>query len=180
MARSEFEDEYDAALEGEEHTILGSALLKEPIRELEPSDPIFMSPDASVHDAVKAMKDGHQGAVLITDGGAKDGALRGIFSERDLVTRVVGADKDVRATRLRDVMTPNPETVTADDLICFALNRMSVKGYRNIPVVDPSGKAVGIVVARHFAKFIAALFPEAVLNLPPTQNLKHPELQESG
>lgn len=178
--RSEFEDEYDAALEGEEHKILGSALLTEPIRELEPAEPILIGPDASVLDAVKAMKDGHQGAVLVVEGGKKTGTIAGIFSERDLVTRVIGAGKDVGKTKIREVMTPDPETVTADDLICFALNRMAVKGYRNIPVVDAKGHPVGIVFARHFATFVSGLFPEAVLNLPPTKNLKHPEMTESG
>jgi CBS domain-containing protein len=113
---------------------------------------------------------------VVDDGGK----LVGIFSERDAVTRVVGKDLDVNKTKVGDVMTSNPEALTPDHKICYALNRMAARGFRNIPIVDPDGRPVGIVFTRHFVKFIVSLFPEAVLNLPPEPGLKHPEAAEAG
>lgn len=176
MARSEFEDEYDASLEGEQHKILG-AILSEDLRVLDPSEPIRVSRDATVRDVIRKLTEERQGAVCVVDA---NGRLVGIFSERDVMTRVVAKDLDVNKTRVGDVMTAEPEALTPDHKICYALNRMSVRGFRNVPIVDGAGRPVGIVFTRHFVKFIVSLFPEAVLNLPPEPGLKHPEAAERG
>ena len=67
----------------------------------------FLSPSATVADAVRLMNTHHLGSVLILD----EGRLVGIFSERDVLTRVIGADREPRATPLADVMTRDPLTV---------------------------------------------------------------------
>jgi len=75
--------------------------------------------------------------VLVIDA---TGRLTGIFTERDVLTRVVGKDLDARRTALAGVMTRNPEALTARDRVAYAVNRMSVAGYRTIPLVDPEGR----------------------------------------
>src|SRR5205807_9546004 len=68
----------------------------------------------SLHDAlpisIGRMLDRRQACVLIVDG---DGRLTGILTERDVLTRVAGAGREPRRTALREVMTPNPEALTA-------------------------------------------------------------------
>jgi len=101
-------------------------------------------PGMTVGEAAKQMAKSQVGAVLIVD----DGNLIGIFTERDAVFRVIAQDRDLRATRLGDVMTRDPMTVDPDKSFGYALLLMHEKGFRHVPVVD-KGKLVGIVSARN-------------------------------
>jgi CBS domain-containing protein len=89
------------------------------------------------------MAERHIGAVLV----AVDGRLQGIFTERDVLARVVAAGLDPNDTALGGVMTPNPDTVAPNDSALEALRRMSERGYRHLPVVD-GNQLVGIVSIR--------------------------------
>jgi CBS domain-containing protein len=95
------------------------------------------------------------------------GRLVGIFTERDVLTKVVFRH-DGPLTPLESVMTPNPETLEAGATINYALNMMSVGGYRHIPIVDRDHKPVGVLSVRDIVDFLVQLYPEEVLNLPPT------------
>lgn len=90
-----------------------------------------LGPSATVTEAVRLMRDRHIGAVLILE----DQKLLGIFTERDVLTRVVAQERDPATTSLSEVMTANPDTVAPDDKAIDALDRMSTQGYRHLPVV---------------------------------------------
>ena len=102
-----------------------------------------LSPDATVREAVKMMAGRKIGAVLIT----RDSKLAGIFTERDVLTRIVDAGLDPDKTKLEEVMTPDPDTLAPNDQAMDALAQMSSRGYRHLPVVD-DGQLVGIVSVR--------------------------------
>jgi len=102
-----------------------------------------LPPSATVRDASRVMTERHIGAVLV----AVDDRLQGIFTERDVLARVVAAGLDPDDTALGGVMTPNPDTVAPNDTALEALQRMSECGYRHLPVVD-AGQIVGIVSMR--------------------------------
>jgi CBS domain-containing protein len=102
-----------------------------------------LPPGASVRDAAKVMTERHIGAVLI----AVDGRLQGIFTERDVLTRVVTPGLNPDDTALGSVMTPNPDTVGPEDTALDALQRMSGRGYRHLPVIQ-DGRLIGIVSIR--------------------------------
>jgi CBS domain-containing protein len=173
---SEREDRDPIGIEDEIQEIRG-ALVNDTIRTLEPAEPICVRETTTVHDAVAAMLARRQAGVLVVDGG---GRLIGIFTERDVLTRVVGGDLDVRRTELRAVMTPSPEALSARDRVAYALNRMSVAGYRTIPLVDPDQRPIGVVTVTDFIRWLANLFPEAVLNLRPGDALKRPQEIDAG
>lgn len=99
----------------------------------------------TVREAAKRMSQRQVGAVLITG----DGALEGIFTERDLLTRVVAIGRSPDNTLLSDVMTKNPDTIAPDCTPVDALRRMTERGYRHLPVVD-SGRIVGVLSRRDF------------------------------
>lgn len=88
--------------------------------------------DASVLDAARMMVEHNIGAVPVLEGSR----LVGIFSERDLMSRVVVAGKDPVRTTMREVMTEDPMTVgTADDLAtCMTLMRRH--NFRHLPVCE--------------------------------------------
>jgi CBS domain-containing protein len=97
----------------------------------------------TVRDAARNMAERHIGAALVGEAGR----LQGIFTERDVLIRVVARGLDPDSTRLSEVMTPNPDTVGPDDLASLALERMRASGYRHVPVVE-DGEVVGIVSLR--------------------------------
>ena len=172
----EFEDEYSAALEGEVRETRG-ALLNDTISVLGPADPICLPGTATVHEAVETMLARRQAGVLITDAA---GRLTGIFTERDVLTRVVGKGLDARKTALSKVMTRNPEALTVRDRVAYAVHSMSVAGYRTVPLVDAERRPIGVVTVNDVIRWLANLFPEAVLNLPPGNTLKKPSEIDAG
>ena len=106
---------------------------------------VMLPSSATVREAAICMSERQVGAVLVT----RDGALEGIFTERDLLHRVVAPGRDPNGTRLVEVMTKDPDTIEADDYAIEALSRMSERGYRHLPVLD-NGRLVGIVSRRDF------------------------------
>ena len=105
---------------------------------------VVAAPDASVREAARLMKEAGVGAVLVVS----DGQLVGIFTERDAVNRVMAMDRDPRTTRLDEVMTPGPKTLSPDEPFGHALLLMNEHGFRHVPVVE-AGCPVGVVSARN-------------------------------
>jgi CBS domain-containing protein len=99
--------------------------------------------DQSVFDVAQAMVDRNIGAVPVL----RDGLLIGIFSERDLMKRVVVEGRDCRTTRVDQVMTEDPLTVTPDESLENCMLLMRRHGFRHLPVCE--GKRLqGIVSLR--------------------------------
>jgi CBS domain-containing protein len=173
---SEFHDEYSESLDTEFRK-LEDALLSDEVRLLAPSEPIRLPSDASVADAVTRMGDGRRAGVVIVDA---SGRLIGIFTERDLLTRVVRQGRDLTRTRLAEVMTADPEALAPNDRVCFAINRMHSAGYRTVPLVDTEHRPIGIVTVNDVVGWLARVFPEAILNLRPGDRVKRPAQIDSG
>src|SRR5262245_29489739 len=179
----EFEDEYSATIDDnlekspDDLRDASGALLNDTIAVLSPAEPLCLSASATVHDAVQTMLAHRQAGVLVVDG---EGRLAGIFTERDVLTRVVGRDRDARKTPLGEVMTANPEALTASDRVAYAIHCMSVAGYRTIPLIDGEGRPLGVVTVSDVVRWLASLFPEAVLNLRPGDAIKRPHEVDAG
>jgi CBS domain-containing protein len=156
-------EEYLLAVEERERNVrraLDNRSIHEPLRILNPRSPLSVAPSASLRDAVAIMREHHVGCVLVVEGER----LVGILTERDLLLKMERADLDEPVARL---MTPDPETLQLDDPIVWALNRMSVGGYRHVPLVDGDARPVGILSVKDIVHYIVALFPNEVLTLPP-------------
>lgn len=108
------------------------------------------SPTDTVADAARRMREAHIGAVLVMEGDA----LRGIFTERDLLEKVVAEGKDPASTPVSQVQTPDPATVRSGTHVkeCAAVIREG--GFRHLPVVDGDGRAIGIVSSRVFLQYV--------------------------
>ncbi len=176
MATSEYHDEYSESIEGEFRKLEG-ALVSDTVKLLAPSEPITLTEDVTVHEAITQMAEKRRAAVVIVDAG---GRLTGIFTERDLLRRVAVPGRDPRHARLAEVMTRDPETLGPDDLICRAINRLHHAGYRTIPLVDAERKPLGIMTVNDIVQWLAELFPEAIVNLPPQATLKRPLETDAG
>jgi len=173
---SDFDDIEATDVEGELQEIRG-ALFNDTIQMLGPAEPICLPESAPVSDAIERMLSRRQAGVLVVDA---EGRLAGIFTERDVLTRVAGRGRDARQTRLGEVMTAGPDALTAGDRIAYAVHSMSVAGYRTVPLVDADRRPVGVITVSDVIRWLAGLFPEAVLNLPPGDTLKHPHRMDAG
>jgi CBS domain-containing protein len=103
--------------------------------------PLTLPPTATVKEACRCMSDRHVGAVLVTE---RHGRLVGIFTGRDAVRRVLAAGKSAAKTRLKDVMTQTPTTMSPDKTVIDALRLMWDGGFRHVPVTEDD-KLVGVV-----------------------------------
>jgi CBS domain-containing protein len=173
---SEFDDEYSEALESDFRKLEG-ALLEDTVRLLAPSQPLRFTPDHSVARAIEAMVQNRRAAVVVVDDTER---LIGIFTERDVLTRVLGAGRAASDTLLRDVMTPDPESLRSDDRICHAINRMHAGGFRSVPIVDERHRANPINPGNDLLRRHADKFPEAVRNQRPGDRLKNTTQIDAG
>jgi CBS domain-containing protein len=106
---------------------------------------LSLGPAASVHDAACAMTRANCGSLLIIDSA---GAMQGIVTERDLMTRVLAKSLDANTTLVTQVMTRNPHCVGPDMKVADAVLVMTERGFRHLPVVDPNGRVLGVFSAR--------------------------------
>src|SRR5437867_2379808 len=108
---------------------LAKNLKIESISRLQAPPPLTLSPQNTVRQAVAVMQEHRQGCVLV----CREQRVVGIFTERDLLNRVLGAGKPL-SLPLSECMTANPTTVHAKESVGTALRRMQEGGYRHLPV----------------------------------------------
>ncbi len=107
---------------------------------------LSLGPAASVHEAACVMTRANCGSVLVIDAG---GAMLGILTERDLMTRVLAKALDPARTPVSAVMTPHPRTIPPETKVADAVLIMIERGFRHLPVVAAdSGRILGVFSAR--------------------------------
>ena len=106
---------------------------------------VSVNPATSVFEAIQTMDREGIGAVAIIEGES----VAGIFSERDVMLRVVLGKRDPEQTRISDVMTSPVETIRRDCTADDALKVMLDKHIRHLPVIDGGGKVVAMLSIRN-------------------------------
>jgi CBS domain-containing protein len=155
MNHSEFEDSYDDIRR------VRGAVLQTAVSQLMVRDPLVVDVSTTVVAAVNRMNEHRTGCVLVE----KDGKLVGIFTERDVLRKVIYREGH-QNWKVESVMTRHPTTLPETASVAYALNKMSVDGYRHIPIMDDAGQTVGVVSVKDIIHFVVEWFPESVLNLP--------------
>jgi CBS domain-containing protein len=138
------------------HDRVERRLVEDPVSLLQPRKPITLRPTATIREAIKTMLDQDVGALLVVD---DTGKLLGIFSERDLLTRVAGLTPAYAELAVSQFMTANPETASPTDTMAFALHKMDVGGYRHLPIVEDD-RPIGVISVRDMLRFITRLCKE--------------------
>jgi CBS domain-containing protein len=108
-----------------------------------------LSPDQTVHDALMLMAEKNTGSILV----AENNKLVGIFTERDYARKVNLKGRSSNTTALKEVMTPNPITISMDTHIDQCMGIMSSKKIRHLPIVEGE-EMVGVISIGDVVKFI--------------------------
>ena len=147
--------------------IFDARLLNEPLKTLPSRPPVVVSPTDSVTVAVRVMQRESRGCVLVTADGTARSNLLGIFSDRDVLHRIVGRGKDPVLLPVAEVMTPEPESLPVEATIAWVLNKMAIGGFRHVPVVNALNHPQFVVSVRDVVDFLVEFFPREILGLPP-------------
>ncbi|NNE20511.1 MAG: CBS domain-containing protein [Myxococcales bacterium] len=119
------------------------------IRSLMKTEMITVKPDDSVADAARLMAQNEVGAVLVVEGGT----MKGIVSERDVVTRVVAEGKDPSATKVSEISTEAVVDVDVNTPVRKCAELQSAMGVRHLPITE-NGAPVGILSSRDFLVYV--------------------------
>jgi CBS domain-containing protein len=131
------------------------SLMEDPVECLNPIKPLMVDRPTSLTEAIQLMRNHNIGCVLVS---AADGSLAGILTERDLLQKVAGQRLDLDQCAVQDFMTAVPETSRADHPLGYAIQRMIVSDLRYLPLVDETGRPVGIVSSRDIIDYMAMKF----------------------
>ena len=113
------------------------------------TDVLTMPEAANLMDVVVKMAERNVGSVVVV----LDSKVIGIFTERDLLTKVVGKRKKAEDLTLVDVMTKNPKTASLNDTVADSMRRMSQGHFRHLPVVDDKKNLIGIISQGDFVAY---------------------------
>lgn len=108
-----------------------------------------VEPSVTVYKALELMMEKNIGGLLITE----NGKLAGIFTERDYARKLVLRGKSSKETPIKEMMTPNPFTVTPDTGIEDCMQLMTEKKIRHLPVVENEA-LVGVISIGDVVRFI--------------------------
>ncbi|HEX8748877.1 MAG TPA: CBS domain-containing protein [Pyrinomonadaceae bacterium] len=131
------------------------------VNHLETDDYVCIEPTTTLREAIDRMKEDEGGCAIICEAGR----ITGIFTERDLISKVIGEEVDMNAPVSR-YMTQAVETLSSEATIGDAVALMNRKGYRNIPLVR-DGKLYGSISVFDIITYLAESYPKETMNLPP-------------
>lgn len=129
------------------------SLLEDAVSCLGSKNPIVTPGTISVREAIQILIQHDIGALLVVD---EEGNLAGIFSERDLLTKVAHETNPPLDHPISELMTTKIDTVKSDDILAYVVHQMNVGGHRHVPVVE-DGKPIGVISVRDMLKHITNL-----------------------
>lgn len=141
---------------------LTRSLRRDVVRDLHPRPAVLASARQPVLATIRQMQSQQTGCVLICDG---EGRLEGIFTERDVLQRVIGAGVDL-GVPLAQVMSRSPATVRIDDPLAVAIDLLHSRGLRHLPVIDDAGAPTGVISVKRVMEYLVEHFPHEIYNLP--------------
>ena len=136
--------------------------------------PVVLEETVPVKDVLRQMQEKGSGYALL----CRKGKLSGIFTERDVLTKVVGIEGNLDKP-VSDFMTRDPVCVHEKDPIRNAVMHMHKGGFRNVPILDEKGKIITCVRHKDIVHYLVEHYAQHVLNLPPDPD-NMPETREGG
>lgn len=167
---------YDGLGHQEEPELKEAIKIQDPISAMTLSKPTIIELGTNLRHVLDGMQKNKINCILTLN----NGILGGILTERDILLKVTGKGYDLDLTTIDEFITPNPESVTPDDPLAYALNKMHVGGFRNVPVVNDELYPIGIISITNIISSIADYFHSDIINLPPLDKFVDINTQEGG
>lgn len=173
MSKDELQEELNIIEEREKEPEVNlefALSIHEPIEKINYRDPVIVVKNAKIIDVINLFNEKNVGCVLVIDENTKK--LIGIFTERDVIRKLVNKGLDLNKETIEKYITKNPDALFLNDPISFALNRMAAGGYRHVPLIDEKHKPVGFLSIRDIVDHLADFYSSEILNLPPSPHAK--------
>ena len=136
--------------------------INSPISSFDLREPLIIELGTSLENVLEKMQKTKNNCVLTL----LNEQLNGILTERDILLKITGKGYDLQLTTIDEFITPNPEYVSLEDPLAYALNKMYVGGFRNVPVINDEMYPVGIISISDIISTIADYFHKEIINLP--------------
>ena len=174
---SEDEEWYEGLESDDEESEMSEAVkIQDPISSLGLEPPLFVELGTNMKNALNSLQQEKQNCLLITD----NNKLKGILTERDILLKVTGKGFDLDLVTVDEFMTEDPEYLSPEDPLAYALNKMHIGGFRHVPIVNDLMKPVGLISISNIISTIADYFSMEIINLPPLERIVDSKMQEGG
>ena len=174
---SEDEEWYEGLESNDEESEMSEAVkIQDPISTLGLELPLVVELGTNMKNALNSLQQEKQNCLLITD----SNELKGILTERDILLKVTGKGFDLDLVTVDEFMTQDPEYLTPEDPLAYALNKMHIGGFRHVPIVNDLMKPVGLISISNIISTIADYFSMEIINLPPLERIVDSKMQEGG
>lgn len=134
-----------------------ASIMETSLSALRPKSPVIVPPEATVAEVIRILREHHIGCVLV---GSEDEVV-GIFSERDVLTRLADRYGERASLPISQFMTAQPEQLDLGAPIGFALDRMSIGSFRHLPITR-HGRPEGIISTRDILRFLSESYPDLI------------------
>lgn len=128
------------------------------VRQCMEKDLVTCSPDSSLQEISRKMKDHNVGSILVIDQGSQ---LQGILTDRDMALFIGKNSRDIATAHASDVMNTSPVTVDSGEDVESAIRKMSESHIKRLPVME-GGKVTGVVSFSDVAKYLREEFDQLI------------------
>ena len=174
---SEDEEWYEGLESDDEESEMSEAVkIQDPISSLGLQPPLVVELGTNMKNALNSLQQEKQNCLIITD----NNKLKGILTERDILLKVTGKGFDLDLVTVDEFMTEDPEYLSPEDPLAYALNKMHIGGFRHVPIVNDLMKPVGLISISNIISTIADYFSMEIINLPPLERIVDSKMQEGG
>ena len=154
--KGDFEDPLKNYSPPEDADEFEQSLIDGKVRDLKIEPFMAVEPTMSVVEVLQRMAELDIACVLIVE----NERLRGIFSERDVLTKVVDRFAQIKDRPVQEVMTSDPAVVHRTDSPAKAINVMAVSGFRHVPILNVDDKVVGVLGPRRITTYLRNFFED--------------------
>lgn len=152
-------------------------VLHQPLQSLLELHPdVAVDRHAPLREAIERMQETPIDGVVVVE----QGKVVGVLNAFDICKAMLDDRLHIDQTPVEALMRPNPECLQPDNDVAFALHKMYVLQYPLIPLVDDQGLGVGVVSCLDVIGTLAEMYPQEVLNLPPSPEDESPPKAEGA
>ena len=127
-------------------------------------EPALVAKEGEVlSNVLSKLKKNKKGCIVVVN---EEEEVTGIFSERDVILKLILQEVDLDKCPVCDLMTKEPQTIEMTTTIAFALNLMSEGGFRHLPIVDKDNSALGLLTVKDIIDYISSGLTKDLVEIP--------------